>query len=494
MTDYILEMKNITKQFPGVLALDNVDFNLKPGEVHALVGENGAGKSTLIKILAGYFQPDGGEILIEDKKVDFKTPRDSSQQGVRVIYQELNTFDDLTVAENIFIGEQKNISKSSLVDWKHLNQKARKILDRLNSDINPRKRIGKLSVSDKQIVEIARAISQEAKILVMDEPTAALSEESIQQLFEITCNLKKQGVAVIYISHRLDEIFEIADRVTVLRDGQLIDTRNTEKVEREEIIRMMVGRELKDMYPKREVPINDVIFQVENLSIPGILNNISFELKSGEILGVYGLLGSGKAELANTLFGVIPYESGDFYLKNKKVEITHPIQARENGLGLIPFDRKTEGLALEMTVKENVTMANIAGLGDNLFIDRQLEEDKVKRWINDLNIQTPDIYASVKSLSGGNQQKIVVSKWLESDVDILMLNEPTRGIDVGAKTEIYKLMEDQCEKGGAIIMVSSELPELLSISDRILVMKDGKIAKELLQAEASQEKLVNAAI
>lgn len=487
-------MKNITKEFPGVLAVDNVDFDLRPSEVHAIVGENGAGKSTLIKILSGYFKPNSGSILLNGEKVNFENTSDSADYGIRVIYQELNSFDELTVAENIFASEQSQLSDSSHIRWKNIYQEAEKVLETLEADLNPRTSMGELSVADKQIVEIGRAISHEAKILVMDEPTAALSDDSIEQLFQIINRLRDEGVAIIYISHRLDEVFEISDRVTVLRDGKHIDTEDTDKLEREEIVKKMVGRELKNMYPKQEVPINDVIFKVKNLSVKNILKNVSLELRAGEIVGIYGLLGSGKAALANALFGVLPHEKGTFSIEGREVDISHPIQARKNSMGLIPFDRKTEGLALEKSVKVNITMANIDGLGEKLFLDQELEIDRAEKWIDELNIQTPGISSLVRSLSGGNQQKVVVAKWLESNSKILILNEPTRGIDVGAKTEMYKLMEEQCRDGGAIMMISSELPEILSISDTILVMKDGKIEKKYKQEDATQEKIVNAAI
>jgi ABC-type sugar transport system ATPase subunit len=350
-----------------------------------------------------------------------------------------------------------------------------------------------LTIAEKQVVEIAKAIWKEAKILVMDEPTAALSEKDTQTLFNVIRLLKKSGHSIIYISHRLDEIFEITDRVTVLRDGNKIATVNTSETNRDELIRVMVGRELKDMYPKRKVPIGDVVLEVENLNVEDKLYDISFELREGEILGVFGLLGSGRTELVNALFGVIPKQSGRIKVNGKFVNIRNPIDARENKLGLVPLDRKNEGLALILSVKENLTLSNIEDLGTGMLINKRNEEQKAIRWINEVNIKTPSIMTEINSLSGGNQQKVVLAKWLESGSKIMILNEPTRGIDVGAKVEIYQLMESLCEKGAGIIMVSSELHEILSIADRVIVLNEGKLVAEFKQEEASQEKLMNAA-
>jgi len=489
----VLEMKSITKAFPGVLALNSVEIDLRKGEVLGILGENGAGKSTLIKILAGVYQMDSGEILMEGRNVTFKNPQDANNAGIRVIYQELNTLEALTIAENIFLGELNNDTPFRTVNWRMLNKMASGVLSRLDVDLNPRTVMEDLTIAEKQVVEIAKAIWKEAKILVMDEPTAALSEKDTQTLFNVIRLLKKSGHSIIYISHRLDEIFEITDRVTVLRDGNKIATVNTSETNRDELIRVMVGRELKDMYPKRKVPIGDVVLEVENLNVEDKLYDISFELREGEILGVFGLLGSGRTELVNALFGVIPKQSGRIKVNGKFVNIRNPIDARENKLGLVPLDRKNEGLALILSVKENLTLSNIEDLGTGMLINKRNEEQKAIRWINEVNIKTPSIMTEINSLSGGNQQKVVLAKWLESGSKIMILNEPTRGIDVGAKVEIYQLMESLCENGAGIIMVSSELHEILSIADRVIVLNEGKLVAEFKQEEASQEKLMNAA-
>lgn len=488
----VLKMERITKQFPGVLALDNVSIDLKKGEVLGILGENGAGKSTLIKILAGNYIKDDGEIFIDGEKFEINNPGEAMASGIRVIYQELNTLNNLTVAENIFIGEQLVKTGLKIVDWKSMVKKSKIILESLNVDLNPKAVMEDLSVSEKQVVEIAKALSKEAKILVMDEPTAALSEDDTKSLFRIIATLKEKGVSIIYISHRLKEIFEITDRVTVLRDGKKIKTLVTGETNTNELVSFMVGRDIKEMYPKREVPITGVVMEVKELNAEG-LKDISFELRKGEILGIFGLLGSGRTSLVKALFGANPIKSGEIFIKGEKVSMKSPRNARDNKIGLVPLDRKMEGLALALGVKENITLANINELGKSFLINKRTETQKAEKWVNDLSIKTPGINTEVNSLSGGNQQKVVLARWLESGSEIIILNEPTRGIDVGAKIEIYKLMQDLCENGAAIIMVSSELPEILSIADRILVMSKGRFTEEYTKKEATEEKLLSAA-
>jgi ribose transport system ATP-binding protein len=488
----VLKMEKITKQFPGVLALDNVSIDLKKGEVLGILGENGAGKSTLIKILAGNYIKDDGEIFIDGQKFEINNPGEAMASGIRVIYQELNTLNNLTVAENIFIGEQLVKTGLKIVDWKSMVKKSKIILESLNVDLNPKAVMEDLSVSEKQVVEIAKALSKEAKILVMDEPTAALSEDDTKSLFRIIGTLKEKGVSIIYISHRLKEIFEITDRVTVLRDGKKVKTLVTGETNANELVSLMVGRDIKEMYPKREVPITEVVMEVKEMNAEG-LKDISFELRKGEILGIFGLLGSGRTSLVKALFGANPIISGEIFIKGEKVSMKSPRKARDNKIGLVPLDRKIEGLALALGVKENITLANINELGKSFLINKRIEARKAEKWVNDLNIKTPGIDTEVNSLSGGNQQKVVLARWLESGSEVIILNEPTRGIDVGAKIEIYKLMQDLCEKGAAIIMVSSELPEILSIADRILVMSKGRFTEEYSKKEATEEKLLSAA-
>lgn len=485
-------MENITKEFPGVLALDDVTIDLHKGEVLGILGENGAGKSTLIKILAGNYIKDAGDIFVDEEKFEIKGPAEAMASGIRVIYQELNTLDNLTVTENIFIGEQLTKGALKIVDWKTMTKRARELLDTLNVELNPNAIVGELSVSDKQVVEIAKAISREAKILVMDEPTAALSEEETQSLFKIIETLKAEGVAIIYISHRLKEIFRITDRVTVLRDGKKVGTVKTADTDSNKLVEMMVGRDIKDMYPKREISIGKTVMEVKNLFAEGI-NDISFELKKGEILGIFGLLGSGRSHLVKTLFGANKIKGGEIILNGKKLNLKGPSIARDEKIGLVPLDRKAEGLALIMGVKENITLANIKELGKSFLVNRRTERSKAQKWVKEIGIKTPSVSQEVNSLSGGNQQKVVLAKWLESGSKIIILNEPTRGIDVGAKIEIYKLMQDLCEQGDSIIMISSELPEIMSIADRILVMSKGRFTDEYLRKEASEEKLLHAA-
>ena len=488
----VLKMENITKTFPGVKALDNVSIDLHKGEVLGILGENGAGKSTLIKILAGNYIKDSGYIYIDGKKFDIKSPAEAMASGIRVIYQELNTIDNLTVTENIFVGEQIVKGPLKIVDWKAMTEHAKELLGALNVKLDPNAIIGDLSVSQKQIVEIAKAISKEAKILVMDEPTAALSEEEIKSLFSIIKTLKKRGVSIIYISHRLKEVFEIVDRVTVLRDGKKVGTQKTEETDSSKLVALMVGRDIKDMYPKKKVEIGGIVMNVKNLSAKGI-DNISFELKKGEILGIFGLLGSGRTSLVKALFGANKIKSGQIFINGKRVSIKDPSAARDKRVGLVPLDRKAEGLALIMGVKENITLANIKDLGKSFLINRKKEKQRAEKWVDEVGIRTPSVDQEVNSLSGGNQQKTVLAKWLESGSQIIILNEPTRGIDVGAKVEIYRLIEDLCKKGSSIIMISSELPEILSIADRIITMNKGRFTGQYLRKEASEEKLLQKA-
>jgi len=488
----VLKMENITKTFPGVVALDDVSINLKKGEVLGILGENGAGKSTLIKILAGNYIKDSGNIYVDGKKFEIRGSAEAVASGIRVIYQELNTLNNLTVAENIFIGEQLVKGPFKIVDWKSMVKRAYQILDSLNVKLDPNTIMGDLTISEKQIVEIAKAISKKAKILVMDEPTAALSEEETQSLFKIIRTLKEQGVSIIYISHRLKEIFEITDRVTVLRDGKKVKDLDTIDTDANELITLMVGRDIKEMYPKRTFPIGETVLKVNNLEAAGF-NGISFELKQGEILGIFGLLGSGRTALVKSLFGANKIKKGEINIRGEEVQIKSPKIARDQKIGLVPLDRKVEGLALSMGVKENITLASIEDLGKGFLIAKLAEREKAGRWVDEMGIKTPTLEQEVNSLSGGNQQKVVIAKWLESGSKIIILNEPTRGIDVGAKIEIYKLMQDLCEKGSAVIMISSDLPEILSIADRILVMSKGKITAQYSREEASEEKLLNSA-
>jgi ribose transport system ATP-binding protein len=491
MGSALLEMRGVSKQFPGVQALRDVGVDLAAGEVLGLVGENGAGKSTLIKILNGDYQMDSGEILINGGKVALRSPSDAAEHGIRVLYQELITLDTLTVAENLLVGHLPT-KRSGLVDWRAANQNARAVLGRMNIDLDPRTIVGDLSVHQKQVLEIAKAIQKKANILVMDEPTAALGEEDTQSLFGIIRSLKEQGVGVIYISHRLKEVFEITDRVTVLRDGQKIGTVRTAEASMAQLISMMVGRELTEFYPKRDIPAGEVLMKVEGLSIKGILDKISFTLRSGEIVGLFGLLGSGRMNLLRALYGLDPYDSGTVTVNGRAVALTTPNGALASSIGYLPIDRKQEGLALPLPVAANITMANIDHVGGGPLYSARLERQKAEKWVRDVSIRTPDIGTEVNSLSGGNQQKIVLAKLLETGSRIFLMNEPTRGIDVGAKVDIYQMMENLCEAGAGIIMISSELPEMLSMADRIIVIAGGQVKAEFSRQEATQENLLQA--
>ena len=492
MGSALLEMRGVSKQFPGVQALQDVSIELAAGEVLGLVGENGAGKSTLIKILNGDYRMDEGEILINGQKVDLRSPLDAAEKGIRVLYQELITLDTLTVAENLLVGHLPTRKGSVLVDWKGTNQIAKEVLRRMNINLDPRTVVGDLSVHQKQVLEIAKAIHKKATILVMDEPTAALGEEDTQSLFGIIKSLKEQGVGIIYISHRLKEVFEITDRVTVLRDGQKIGTLQTDQANMAQLIGMMVGRELEEFYPKREIPVGEVLMQVEDLTINGIIDQISFSLRSGEIVGLFGLLGSGRMNVLRALYGLDQYEGGTITVKGRTAVVTGPNGALASGIGYMPIDRKLEGLALSLAVSTNITMANIDAIGRGFVLNRKLERRKVEKWVKDVSIRTPDIGTEVNSLSGGNQQKIVLAKLLETGSKIFLMNEPTRGIDVGAKVDIYQMMESLCEAGAGIVMISSELPEMLSMADRIVVIARGRITAEFSRGEATQEKLLHA--
>jgi len=492
MGGQLLEMRNISKQFPGVQALKDVSIDLGAGEVLGMVGENGAGKSTLIKILAGDYSMDVGEILINGQRAVFRSPSDASEQGIRVLYQELVTLDTLTVAENLFVGHLPTRRASGLVDWKSANESAKAVLRQMNIDLDPRTIVGDLTVHQKQVLEIAKAVHKKATILVMDEPTAALGEEDTQSLFGIIRNLKEQGVGIIYISHRLKEVFEITDRVTVLRDGQKIGTVRTEQANMAQLIDMMVGRELAEFYPKREVPVGETLIEVRDLTIKGIIEKVSFNLHRGEIVGLFGLLGSGRINVLRALYGLDSYDGGTIEVKSKPVSIAGPDGALDNGIGYMPIDRKLEGLALGMPVSTNITMANIDRIGGGFFFNHKLERQKAEKWVHDVSIRTPDIGTEVNSLSGGNQQKIVLARLLETGSKIFLMNEPTRGIDVGSKVDIYQMMENLCEAGAGIIMISSELPEMLSMADRIIVIAKGRITGEFSRQEATQEKLLHA--
>ncbi|MDH7602057.1 MAG: sugar ABC transporter ATP-binding protein [Armatimonadota bacterium] len=486
----VLEMRGITKTYPGVKALDGVDFEVLPGEVHALVGENGAGKSTLMKILAGADIKDSGRIIIDGKEVHIASPQEAMRLGISIIYQEFNLVPYMSAAENIFLGREPMTAIPGVVDFKRMYAEAERLISELGVRLDVRVPVNQLSVAQQQMVEIAKATSRNARIIAMDEPSATLTEHELENLFALIRRLKADGVSIIYISHRLDEIFRIADRVTVLRDGKLVATKPVAETSREELIRMMVGRELKDTIPKTEVQPGDVVLEVRGLTREGVIRDISFSVRRGEILGIAGLVGAGRTEVARAIFGADPIDSGEILLEGKPVTIRSPKDAIRLGIGLVTEDRKALGLILGMAVRENVTIANLDPLSRFGFISRRKEQEVANRYVEDLMIRTPSIEQAVQNLSGGTQQKVVLAKWLFTQSKVLIFDEPTRGIDVGAKTEIYQLMNRLAEQGVAIIMISSELPEILGMSDRILVMHEGEIAGELSREEATQEKIM----
>jgi len=486
----LLKMSHISKSYPGVKAVNDVSIDLYAGEVLGLMGENGAGKSTLIKLLAGAEMMDTGEIYIDEKNISINSPKESQENGVSVIYQELITMDTLSVAENIFVGQLPRKKNTRLIDWKTAQKKSSEVLGLLNSEINPKTIVSSLSIYEKQIVEIAKAIHKNAKILVMDEPTAALSEKDSKSLFEVIDKLKNNGVGIIYISHRIEEVFSITDRITVMRDGKFIGTKKTKGTKQKEIISMMIGRELNQFFPEIKSEKKGVMMSVSDLNIDGIIEDISFEVNRGEILGLFGLVGSGCLNIARSLIGVDDIDKGEVSIDGKKVNINNPKNALDNKVGFIPIDRKNEGLTLDFSVKQNLSLQSIHRLGSGFIVNNSIEESIADKWVENLDIKTPNIEVKVKNLSGGNQQKIVLGKTLETNPEILVVIEPTRGVDIGAKMDIYKMLENLCKEGVSIILVSTDVPEILSLSNRVLVISNGKIRKEIKKGEADQQELL----
>lgn len=493
--EYLLEMNHITKVFPGVKALDDMNFNLKPGEVHVLIGENGAGKSTLMKVLAGAHAPEGGELLIEGKKITRFSPIEAQKHGIGIIYQEFNLVPYLSVAENIFIDHMPK-KAGIYVDKKRMYEEAAELLGEMRMKVDPHALAGDIPVAQQQMVEVAKALTHDLKILIMDEPTAALSDREIDNLFEIVCSLKKKGIGIIYISHRLQEIPIIGDRVTVLRDGKYIDTQDVNDITPEEMVRLMVGREIKDLFKRERQKPGEMALKVENLcSEKERLHDINMELRRGEIVGLAGLVGAGRTELARALFHVDPYDGGKIHLFGEEISKNlTPHQVIKRGLSLLPEDRKRQGLSLILSIAQNTVMASMDRIQPFGWIRSKVEKKVVDQYIKDINIVTPSREQLAGNLSGGNQQKVVLAKWLCTQADIIIFDEPTRGIDVGAKGEIYALMNELVKEGKAILMISSELPEVIGMSDRIYVMRNRQIVKELQSSEATQELIISYAM
>ena len=493
MGEVILTMKGIDKSFPGVHALDNVDLEVRKGEVHALMGENGAGKSTLMKVLTGIYSKDAGTITYEGREVSFNNPREAQDAGIVIVHQELNMMNHLTVAQNIFIGRE--FMNGILINDSKMNEESRKLFEQLGIDIDPTEKMGNLTVGKQQMCEIAKAISHEAKVIVFDEPSAALTEAEIEELFKIIRDLRDKQMGIVYISHRMDEIKVITDRVTVMRDGGYVGTLITSECTKDDIINMMVGRVIYEE-PKTHSMVPEgapVVLKVEHLNAGKMVQDVSFELHKGEILGFSGLVGAGRTETARALFGADPKESGDIYINGEKVEINSPQDAVRHGIGYLSEDRKRYGLVTGKSVAENTTMACLEDFTSGIFIDKRKEADAAQEYVDRLSTKTPGVDQLVLNLSGGNQQKVVVAKWLVKNSDILIFDEPTRGIDVGAKSEIYLLMSELAAEGKSIIMISSEMTEILRMSDRIVVMCEGRKTAEIDIAEATQEKIMHAA-
>ncbi len=488
MSEYVLEMRHIAKSFPGVKVLDDVTLQVKPGEVHALMGENGAGKSTLMKILMGIYTADAGEVILSGEHLLARGPREAMDKGIAMIHQELNPIMDMQVYENIYIGRE--LRKGILVDRRAMIRETEDLLRELGINIPAVAYMRDLSVAQCQLIEIVKAISISAKVVVMDEPTSAITEREVETLFAQIRRLKSEGVAIIYISHKMDEIFQICDTITVLRDGHFIGTDAAANMTNEQLIRMMVGRDITEVFPKAEAEIGDVLLEVKNLSYGRQVKNVSFSLRRGEVLGIAGLVGAGRSELAETIFAMRQKSAGEILIGGKPVEIRHPKDAIQNRIALITEDRKITGLNLSGTVAENTTLVDLSRQFPSGLIDRQKENRITDEYIQKLSIRTPSAQQLAGRLSGGNQQKVVLSKWLLSEPEIIILDEPTRGIDVGAKRDIYLLIGGLVRQGKAVIVISSEIPEVMGLSDRILVMAEGRVTGELLRPDFSQEQIM----
>lgn len=486
-----LEVNRISKSFPGVKALDQVDFSVHSGEVHALVGENGAGKSTLMKILAGIYTSDEGDIVYKGKTVNFRGPFQAIQEGIILIHQELSLVQELTVAENIFLG-QLPLKKFGRVDWNVLFDNTEKIISQLKCDFKPFDLVSTLSIAYQQMVEIGRALSREAQLIIFDEPTASLTDSEVKTLFENINNLKGKGAAIVYITHKLDEIFKISDRITVLRDGRKTGTLKTQETDRNEVISLMIGRELKEFFHTTTKDIGKEVLRIEKLNRDKFVKDVSFEIRSGEVLGLYGLVGAGRSETAESIFGIVEADSGKIFLEGKEVKIPNPKRAVSLGLGLVPENRKIQGLILGMACDDNLTLPRLPSMQKLGFIQNSIQNVLFSEYSEKLSIMTPSPRQLAGKLSGGNQQKIVIGKWISLNPKLLILDEPTRGIDVGSKAEIHRLIGQMASEGIAVLVISSEMPEIIGVSDRIITMREGRVTGEFSKEEVSEEKLIHA--
>lgn len=493
MESYVLEIKSIVKEFPGVRALDGVNLKVKKGTVHVLVGENGAGKSTLMKIISGAYIPDEGEIFYKGEKLGKRDIQATIQMGIAMIHQELSPILDMTIAENIYMGREPVLGLKSFVDFKKMYQDTQELLEKLGIHYDAHQKMRSLSIAGQQLIEIAKATSQNASVIIMDEPSSAIADAEVDMLFQQIFDLKKQGVAIIYITHKMDEIFRIADDITIIRDGKWIESGDASEYDADKLVSLMVGRTISNIFPKEDVPIGDVVLEVKNLTQKGRFENISFMLRKGEILGFSGLVGAGRSEIMRAIFGLDSIDSGEIYIEGQKVNIKNTSDAIANGVAMITEDRKAYGLVLERSIRENIALVNLSNFVKGGFIDQKSEIEQCNKMVDMLHIKIANLEMSVNNLSGGNQQKVVLAKWLIGNVKVLILDEPTRGIDVGSKSEIHKLMCSFAREGMAVIMISSELPEVLGMSDRVIVMQEGVINGEISRVEATQENIMKLA-
>lgn len=489
MSDYVLEMKGIEKKFANVYALERVKLQLRAGEVHALLGENGAGKSTLIKVLGGIYQADAGEIRIDGSAVSIQSVKEAQALGINIVHQEIVLVPHISVAENIFLGREP-VTKTRLKDKKKMFREAEQLVKQLGLDIDVRKDVCYLTIAQQQLVEIIKAVSFNAKIIVMDEPTSSLAEREVEYLFEVINRLKKQGVSIIYISHKLNELFTITDRITVMRDGKYVDTKETKQTSMDELIKLMVGRELTEYYARGEHTIGETAFEVRNLTRKGIFDDVSFHIRKGEIVGFAGLVGAGRSEIMHAVFGISSLDNGKIYIDGKQVKFKNVQEAIDNGVALIPEDRKKQGLILKNTVGYNITLTIQDQYKKFIHVNRKKRDEIIRKYIEAFSIKTPSAEQLVNNLSGGNQQKIVLSKWLATNPKVLILDEPTRGVDVGAKSEIYTIIDQLAREGMAVILISSELTEIINMCDRIYVVAQGKVTGELQREDFNQEKIM----
>lgn len=494
MSDYVLELRGITKTFPGVKALDQVHFQLKPGEIHALMGENGAGKSTFIKIITGVHLPDEGEIFVNGQKTEIKNPKDAQRLGIAAIYQHVTCFPDLSVTENIFMGHEKITKRTKRILWGDMHAEAKKLLQELGASFDPRTKMGALSVAQQQIVEIAKALSMDARIIIMDEPTAALTARESEELYKIAEKLRDNGASIIFISHRFEDMYRLASKVTVFRDAKYIGSWGISAISNEDLIVAMVGREITQLFPKKAAKVGEELLRVEGLGKTGFFADVSFSVHRGEIVGLTGLVGAGRTEVCQAVFGITSFNTGQVYLKGKAIKVKNPLQAMELGIGYLPEDRQKQGLVLEWGIERNITLSALGKLSRKGWIQEKREAELAHALAEKVQVKARSIFDLASSLSGGNQQKVVVAKLLTADLDIIILDEPTKGVDVGAKSAIYEIISDLASQGYGVIMISSEMPEVIGMSDRVVVMREGRVTASLDGATVTQEAILEAAM